>query len=139
MCIRDRCWDEDILAVMNIPKSMLPEVKPSSCIYGETDAGILGGRIPVCGVAGDQQAALFGQCCFEPGEAKNTYGTGCFLLMNTGREAVKSQRGLLTTIAASADGDVRYALEGSIFMAGAAIQWLRDEMRMIKDVYKRQI
>ncbi len=130
--IHDLCWDEDILAVMNIPKSMLPEVKPSSCIYGETDAGILGGRIPVCGVAGDQQAALFGQCCFEPGEAKNTYGTGCFLLMNTGREAVKSQRGLLTTIAASADGDVRYALEGSIFMAGAAIQWLRDEMRMIK-------
>ena len=130
--IHDLCWDEDILAVMNIPKSMLPEVKPSSCIYGETDAGILGGRIPVCGVAGDQQAALFGQCCFEPGEAKNTYGTGCFLLMNTGREAVKSQRGLLTTIAASADGDVRYALEGSIFMAGAAIQWLRDEMRMIR-------
>ena len=130
--IHDLCWDEDILAVMNIPKSMLPEVKPSSCIYGETDAGILGGRIPVCGVAGDQQAALFGQCCFEPGEAKNTYGTGCFLLMNTGREAVKSQRGLLTTIAASADGDVRYALEGSVFMAGAAIQWLRDEMRMIK-------
>lgn len=130
--IHDLCWDEDILKVMNIPKSMLPEVKPSSCVYGDTDAGILGGKIPISGIAGDQQAALFGQCCFEPGEAKNTYGTGCFLLMNTGREAVTSRNGLLTTIAASADSDVRYALEGSIFMAGAAIQWLRDEMRMIK-------
>lgn len=130
--IHERCWDKEILAVMNIPESMLPEVKPSSCIYGSTDGGILGGKIPICGIAGDQQAALFGQCCFEPGEAKNTYGTGCFLLMNTGREAVASSHGLLTTIAASADGTVRYALEGSIFMAGAAIQWLRDEMRMIK-------
>ena len=130
--IHDLCWDEDILAVMNIPKSMLPEVKPSSCIYGYTNEGILGGSIPISGIAGDQQAALFGQCCFEPGEAKNTYGTGCFLLMNTGKEAVASRRGLLTTIAASADGSVNYALEGSVFMAGAAIQWLRDEMRMIK-------
>lgn len=130
--IHDLCWDEDILAVMNIPKSMLPEVKPSSCIYGYTNEGILGGSIPISGIAGDQQAALFGQCCFEPGEAKNTYGTGCFLLMNTGKKAVASRRGLLTTIAASADGSVNYALEGSVFMAGAAIQWLRDEMRMIK-------
>ena len=130
--IHDLCWDDDILAVMNIPKSMLPEVRPSSCIYGYTNEGILGGRIPISGIAGDQQAALFGQCCFKPGEAKNTYGTGCFLLMNTGKEAVSSKRGLLTTIAASADGSVNYALEGSIFMAGAAIQWLRDEMRMIK-------
>lgn len=130
--IHDLCWDDEILAVMNIPKSMLPEVKPSSCLYGYTNEGILGGKIPISGIAGDQQAALFGQCCFEPGEAKNTYGTGCFLLMNTGKEAVTSKRGLLTTIAASADGSVNYALEGSIFMAGAAIQWLRDEMRMIK-------
>ena len=130
--IHDLCWDEEILAVMNIPKSMLPEVKPSSHVYGYTNEGILGGKIPISGIAGDQQAALFGQCCFEPGEAKNTYGTGCFLLMNTGKEAVASKRGLLTTIAASADDSVNYALEGSIFMAGAAIQWLRDEMRMIK-------
>lgn len=130
--IHDLCWDDEILSVLGIPKSMLPEVKPSSCIYGYTNEGILGGNIPISGIAGDQQAALFGQCCFEPGEAKNTYGTGCFLLMNTGKEAVISKRGLLTTIAASADGEVNYALEGSIFMAGAAIQWLRDEMRMIK-------
>ena len=130
--IHDLCWDDEILAVMNIPKSMLPEVKPSSHVYGYTNEGILGGKIPISGIAGDQQAALFGQCCFEPGEAKNTYGTCCFLLMNTGKEAVASKRGLLTTIAASADGSVNYALEGSIFMAGAAIQWLRDEMRMIK-------
>ena len=130
--IHELCWDDEILSVMNIPKSMLPEVKPSSCIYGYTKEGILGGPIPISGAAGDQQAALFGQCCFEPGEAKNTYGTGCFLLMNTGEEAVKSNNGLLTTIAASADGKVRYALEGSIFMAGAAIQWLRDEMQLIQ-------
>ena len=125
--IHELCWDEEILAVMNIPKCMLPEVKASSCIYGYTQEGILGGSIPISGIAGDQQAALFGQCCFEAGEAKNTYGTGCFLLMNTGKEAVRSKNGLLTTIAASADGSIQYALEGSIFMAGAAIQWLRDE------------
>lgn len=130
--IHDLCWDKEILSVFNIPESMLPEVKPSSCVYGYTNEGLLGGQIPISGIAGDQQAALFGQCCFEPGEAKNTYGTGCFLLMNTGKEAVTSTKGLLTTIAASADGDIHYALEGSIFMAGAAIQWLRDEMRMIK-------
>lgn len=130
--IHELCWDEEILAVMNIPKCMLPEVKASSCIYGYTQEGILGGSIPISGIAGDQQAALFGQCCFEAGEAKNTYGTGCFLLMNTGKEAVRSKNGLLTTIAASADDSIQYALEGSIFMAGAAIQWLRDEMKLIQ-------
>lgn len=130
--IHELCWDEEILAVMNIPKCMLPEVKASSYIYGYTQEGILGGSIPISGIAGDQQAALFGQCCFEAGEAKNTYGTGCFLLMNTGKEAVRSKNGLLTTIAASADGSIQYALEGSIFMAGAAIQWLRDEMKLIQ-------
>ena len=130
--IHELCWDEEILAVMNIPKCMLPEVKASSYIYGYTQEGILGGSIPISGIAGDQQAALVGQCCFEAGEAKNTYGTGCFLLMNTGKEAVRSKNGLLTTIAASADGSIQYALEGSIFMAGAAIQWLRDEMKLIQ-------
>ena len=129
--IHDLCWDDELLQIMGIPKSMLPEVKPSSCVYGHTNDGIFGGKIPISGAAGDQQAALFGQCCFNPGEAKNTYGTGCFMLMNTGFEAVLSKNGLLTTIAASDDDKVRYALEGSIFMAGAAIQWLRDEMQLI--------
>ena len=110
---------------------MLPEVKPSSCIYGEADPGFFGGPIPIGGAAGDQQAALFGQTCFKPGEAKNTYGTGCFLLMNTGEKPVFSRNGLVTTIAWGLDGKVTYALEGSIFVAGAAIQWLRDEMRLI--------
>jgi glycerol kinase len=127
------CWDDEIIAKFNIPKSMLPEVKPSSCIYGYTDPSILSGEVPVCGAAGDQQAALFGQCCFEKGEVKTTYGTGCFLLMNTGTEPIASNNGLLTTIAASSGDQVEYALEGSVFVAGAAIQWLRDEMRMIKD------
>ena len=126
------CWDDEILARFNIPKSMLPEVKPSSCIYGYTDEKVLIGNIPIAGAAGDQQSALFGQGCFEPGDAKNTYGTGCFLLMNTGREPVSSQKGLLTTIAASTGEQVEYALEGSIFVAGAANQWLRDGMRMVK-------
>lgn len=130
--IHNLCWDDELLALFNIPKSMLPEVKPSSFVYGYTDAQVLGGAIPIAGAAGDQQAALFGQCCFEKGEAKNTYGTGCFLLMNTGSEAIESKNGLLTTIAASAQGEVQYALEGSVFVAGAAIQWLRDSMRMIK-------
>ena len=125
-------WDEEILKELNIPKSMLPEVKPSSYIYGHTDSGLLGGPIPIAGVAGDQQAALFGQCCFEPGEVKNTYGTGCFLLMNTGGEAIWSHAGLLTTIAASEKDKVQYALEGSVFVAGAAIQWLRDELGIIR-------
>lgn len=125
-------WDEEILNKLNIPRSMLPEVKPSSYIYGHTDSGLLGGTIPIAGVAGDQQAALFGQCCFEQGEVKNTYGTGCFLLMNTGEEAILSQNGLLTTIAASEKDKAQYALEGSVFVAGAAIQWLRDELGIIK-------
>ena len=124
-------WDEEILTELYIPKSMLPEVKPSSCIYGNADASFLGGEIPIAGAAGDQQAALFGQTCFTAGEAKNTYGTGCFLLMNTGEKPVFSKNGLVTTIAWGLDGKVNYALEGSIFVAGAAIQWLRDEMRMI--------
>ena len=124
-------WDEEILAEMNIPRCMLPEAKPSSCIYGYSDASFLGGQIPIAGAAGDQQAALFGQTCFTPGEAKNTYGTGCFLLMNTGEKPVFSNNGLVTTIAWGLDGKVTYALEGSIFVAGAAIQWLRDEMRFI--------
>ena len=124
-------WDDEILAELNIPKCMLPEAKPSSCIYGETLAQYFGAPIPISGAAGDQQAALFGQTCFTPGEAKNTYGTGCFMLMNTGEKPVFSNNGLVTTIAWGLDGKVEYALEGSIFVAGAAIQWLRDEMRLI--------
>ena len=124
-------WDDEILAELNIPKCMLPEAKPSSCIYGNADSAFLGGPIPIAGAAGDQQAALFGQTCFTAGEAKNTYGTGCFLLMNTGEKPVFSKNGLVTTIAWGLDGKVNYALEGSIFVAGASIQWLRDEMRLI--------
>lgn len=124
-------WDEEILALLDIPASMLPKVKPSSYIYGETDPSYFGGRILIGGAAGDQQSALFGQTCFQPGEAKNTYGTGGFLLMNTGESPVFSDNGLLTTIAWGLDGRINYALEGSIFAAGAAIQWLRDEMRLI--------
>ena len=124
-------WDKEILKELDIPGSMLPEVRPSSCIYGKTDPSFFGGAIPIAGAAGDQQAALFGQTCFAPGEAKNTYGTGCFLLMNTGETPVFSKNGLVTTIAWGLDGKVTYALEGSIFVAGAAIQWLRDEMRLI--------
>ena len=124
-------WDDEILAELDIPKCMLPKAVPSSCIYGETDPSFFGGPIPIAGAAGDQQAALFGQTCFSPGEAKNTYGTGCFLLMNTGDKPVFSDNGLVTTIAWGLDGKVTYALEGSIFVAGAAIQWLRDEMRLI--------
>ena len=124
-------WDDEILAELNIPRCMLPEAKPSSCIYGETDPSFFGAPIPIGGAAGDQQAALFGQTCFDPGDAKNTYGTGCFLLMNTGEKPVFSENGLVTTIAWGLDGKVNYALEGSIFVAGASIQWLRDEMRLI--------
>ena len=131
--IHNLCWCRELLEYFNIPESMLPEVKPSSCVYAESDPSILGGAIPIAGAAGDQQAALFGQCCFEPGEAKNTYGTGCFLLMNTGSKAIMSENGLLTTIAAGTDGSLCYALEGSVFVAGAAIQWLRDGMRLIRD------
>lgn len=129
--IRDLKWDEEILKKLDIPVCMLPEVKPSSCIYGETDPSFFGGPIPIGGAAGDQQAALFGQTCFTAGEAKNTYGTGCFLLMNTGSTPVRSQNGLVTTIAWGLDGEIHYALEGSIFSAGAAVQWLRDEMGLI--------
>lgn len=126
-------WDDEILNRLQIPKAMLPHVKPSSCIYGYADAGLLGEQIPIAGAAGDQQAALFGQCCFQVGDVKNTYGTGCFLLMNTGQQAVISENGLITTIAASVGEKVEYALEGSVFVAGAAIQWLRDEMDMLKN------
>ena len=124
-------WDEDILRELQIPASMLPQVMPSSGIYGETDPSLFGGAIPIAGAAGDQQAALFGQTCFTAGEAKNTYGTGCFLLMNTGDTPVISKNGLVTTIAWGLDGQVTYALEGSVFSAGSAVQWLRDEMRLI--------
>ena len=124
-------WDEEILAELNIPRSMLPKPLPSSGLFGTTAPSLLGGEIPITGAAGDQQAALFGQTCFQPGEAKNTYGTGCFLLMNTGEKPVFSQNGLVTTIAWGLGEKVTYALEGSIFVAGAAIQWLRDEMKLI--------
>ena len=132
--IKELKWDEKLLDELKVPKSMLPEVKPSSYIYGYTDPNIFGGlQIPIAGIAGDQQAALFGQACFKAGMAKNTYGTGCFLLMNTGEERVKSQNGLITTIAWGIDGKVEYALEGSIFVAGAVVQWLRDELKLIHD------
>ena len=131
--IHNLCWDDKILSYFNIPKSMLPAVKPSSHIYGYTENSVIGGRIPIAGAAGDQQAALFGQCCFSAGEVKNTYGTGCFLLMNTGEKAVTSKNGLLTTIAASTENQIQYALEGSIFVAGAGIQWLRDEMDILEN------
>lgn len=129
--INELKWDEEILAELGIPASMLPEVKDSSCIYGKASKHILGREIPIAGIAGDQQAALFGQQCWEKGNAKNTYGTGCFLLMNTGDNPVFSKNGLVTTIAWGIDGKVQYALEGSVFIAGASIQWLRDEMRLI--------
>ena len=129
--IKDLTWDKEILEELNIPECMLPEPKPSSCIYGYSDASFFGKEIPIAGAAGDQQAALFGQTCFNPGEAKNTYGTGCFMLMNTGETPVYSKNGLVTTIAWGLDGKVNYALEGSIFVAGASIQWLRDELRII--------
>ncbi|MGL4452022.1 MAG: glycerol kinase GlpK [Sarcina sp.] len=127
-------WDEEILDILNIPKSMLPKVKSSSEIYGYTDKNMLAGaEIPISGCAGDQHAALFGQSCFDKGMAKNTYGTGCFMLMNTGIKRVESKNGLLTTIAWGIDGKVEYALEGSVFIAGAAVQWLRDELKMVSD------
>ncbi|WP_277232497.1 glycerol kinase GlpK [Romboutsia timonensis] len=132
--IKELKWDDEILEILDIPKSMLPDVKPSSYVYGHTDEGMLSGaQIPIAGCAGDQQAALFGQTCFEEGSAKNTYGTGCFMLMNTGEHIVESKHGLLTTIAWGVDGKVEYALEGSIFIGGASIQWLRDELRVLYD------
>lgn len=130
--IHNRCWDKELLEKFNIPEVMLPIVKPSSCIYGYTDPSVLAGNVAIAGAAGDQQAALFGQCCFEPGEVKNTYGTGCFLLMNTGDKPVESKHGLITTIAAGSDDQLHYALEGSVFTGGAIVQWLRDEMRLIR-------
>ncbi|MGG3758887.1 glycerol kinase GlpK [Bacillus anthracis] len=138
--IHDLQWDDELLDMLTVPKSMLPEVRPSSEVYGETiDYHFFGQNVPIAGVAGDQQAALFGQACFGEGMAKNTYGTGCFMLMNTGEKAVASEHGLLTTIAWGIDGKVNYALEGSIFVAGSAIQWLRDGMRMFKDVSESEV
>lgn len=125
-------WDDDLLKLFGVPRSMLPEVHPSSYLYGYTDETVIGKRIPICGAVGDQQAALFGQLCVEEGDIKNTYGTGCFLLMNTGKNAVTSCNGLVTTLAAGVDKKPSYALEGSVFIGGAIVQWLRDEMRMIK-------
>ncbi|EJZ0673641.1 glycerol kinase GlpK, partial [Listeria monocytogenes] len=131
--IYDLEWDDELLKMLNIPKAMLPEVRPSSEVYADTvPYHFFGEEVPVAGIAGDQQAALFGQGCFEKGMAKNTYGTGCFLLMNTGEKAVRSENGLLTTLAWGIDGKVEYALEGSIFVAGSAIQWLRDGLRMVR-------
>ena len=130
--IHELRWDDDLLEMLEIPKKMLPEPKPSSCLYAETDPALFGAPVKICSAAGDQQAALFGQCCFEEGDAKNTYGTGCFVLMNTGEKPVESNNGLVTTVAWGADGKVNYALEGSVFVAGAAIQWLRDELGIIK-------
>ena len=135
--IHKLCWNEELLDYFRIPRSMLPAVYPSAHVFGMTS--LFGGQVPIAGVAGDQQAALFGQCCFAPGEVKNTYGTGCFTLMNTGTEAVESRQGLLTTIAAGVDGEkVQYALEGSVFIAGAAVQWLRDEMRLVDSAAQTQ-
>ena len=130
--IHELKWDEELLEILDIPINMLPEVKPSSCVYGYTDTSLIDGRIPIAGAAGDQQSALFGQTCFQQGTAKNTYGTGCFMLMNTGENIVSSSKGLLSTIAWGIDGKVEYALEGSVFIAGAVIQWLRDELKLIE-------
>ncbi len=131
-------WDKELCDYFDIPMEMLPEVKSSSGIFGYTDEHVLGGEIPIAGVAGDQQAALFGQCCFNSGEAKNTYGTGCFLLMNTGKEAISSNSGLVTTIAATVNNEIEYALEGSVFVGGASVQWLRDEMKLVDKAYETE-
>ena len=136
--IRELCWDEELLALLDVPACILPEVKPSSYVYGITEFELYGGEIPIAGAAGDQQCALFGQCCFEPGQMKNTYGTGCFLLMNTGREIVESKNGLVTTIGVGYEDHVEYALEGSIFVAGAAVQWLRDELGVVSNAAESQ-
>lgn len=130
--IHKLCWDDELLELFNIPKSLLPEVKSSSEVYGYSESVMGIGRVPIAGIAGDQQAALFGQCCYNEGDVKNTYGTGCFLLMNTGNKPINSHNGLLTTIAASTKGSVEYALEGSVFVGGASVQWLRDGLRMVK-------
>ncbi|MEM9930219.1 MAG: glycerol kinase GlpK [Bacteroidota bacterium] len=131
--IRNRRWDERLMQELDVPASMLPEVKSSSEVYGHTEEGLFSSPIPIAGMAGDQHCALFGQACFKPGQAKNTYGTGCFMLMNTGTEAVASENGLLTTVAWEVDGVMEYALEGSVFIAGAAIQWLRDGLKIIDE------
>ena len=136
--IRELCWDKELLELLDVPECMLPEVKPSSHVYGTTEFELYGGEIPIAGAAGDQQCALFGQCCFEPGQMKNTYGTGCFLLMNTGSEIVESKNGLVTTIAVGYEDHVEYALEGSIFVAGAAVQWLRDELGVVSNAAESQ-
>ena len=136
--IRELCWDKELLELLDVPECILPEVKPSSHVYGTTEFELYGGEIPIAGAAGDQQCALFGQCCFEPGQMKNTYGTGCFLLMNTGSEIVESKNGLVTTIAVGYEDHVEYALEGSIFVAGAAVQWLRDELGVVTDAAESQ-
>lgn len=125
-------WDDELLRILDVPRAMLPEVRPSSQVYGETEASLFGAAVPIAGNAGDQQAATFGQCCFQPGDAKNTYGTGCFLLMNTGETPVASKHGLITTIGWGLDGKVTYCLEGSVFIAGAVVQWLRDELKIVE-------
>ena len=130
--IYDLCWDEELLQLLDIPRAILPEVKPSTCVYGKTDFALLGGEIPIAGAAGDQQCAMFGQCCFDAGQMKNTYGTGCFLLMNTGEKPIMSRNNLLTTIAWKIGDKVNYALEGSIFVAGSVVQWLRDGLGIIR-------
>ncbi|MCG3082932.1 glycerol kinase GlpK [Anoxybacillus sp. LAT_35] len=138
--IYEQRWDDELLGILQVPKAMLPDVRPSSEIYAHTAPyHFFGQEVPIAGIAGDQQAALFGQACFEQGMAKNTYGTGCFMLMNTGEKAVQSKHGLLTTIAWGVDGKVEYALEGSIFVAGSAIQWLRDGLRMIKEAKDSEV
>lgn len=137
--IHELKWDDDLLEALDIPESMLPEVKPSSTIYGYTEKNILGAEIPISGIAGDQQAALFGQACYYPGTAKNTYGTGCFMLMNTGEKSISSKNGLLTTIAWGIGRRIEYALEGSIFIGGAVIQWLRDELKMISSASESEV
>lgn len=137
--IHDLCWDDELLSALDIPRVMLPQVRSSSEIYGYTDTTVFNGfKIPIAGVAGDQQAALFGQACFTEGMAKNTYGTGCFLLMNTGSKAVKSDKGLLTTIAWGINGKIEHALEGSIFVAGSAVQWLRDGLQFFKEAHESE-
>ena len=136
--IRELCWDQELLELLDVPACILPEVKPSSHVYGTTEFELYGGEIPIAGAAGDQQCALFGQCCFAPGQMKNTYGTGCFLLMNTGSEIVESKNGLVTTIGVGYEDHVEYALEGSIFVAGAAVQWLRDELSVISNAAESQ-
>lgn len=136
--IRELCWDKELLELLDVPECILPEVKPSSHVYSTTRFELYGGEIPISGAAGDQQCALFGQCCFEPGQMKNTYGTGCFLLMNTGSEIVESRNGLVTTIGVGYEDHVEYALEGSIFVAGAAVQWLRDELGVVSAAAESQ-